>query len=101
MFSDEPAVGDIRGRGYFIGIELVADAATKTPFPPEKRLYLHIRDQAFACGLICYPNGGNVDGVSGDTVILAPPYNSSEAELTEIIGRFQVSVSAALAQIRR
>ena len=101
VFSDEPAVGDIRGRGYFIGIELVADAATKTPFPQEKRLYLKIRDQAFARGLICYPNGGNVDGVSGDTVILAPPYNSSEAELTEIIDRFQVSVSAALAQIGR
>ena len=101
VFSDEPAVGDVRGRGYFIGIELVADPATKTPFPAEQRLYLKIRDQALAQGLICYPNSGHVDGRCGDTVILAPPYNSTTAELTEIVARFQVSVSAALAQIER
>lgn len=98
---NEDAVGDIRGRGYFIGIELVADRARKIPFPAEDRLYIRIRDQAFARGLICYPNGGNVDGVRGDTVILSPPYNSSEAELAEIVERFATSLRAALAAIGR
>lgn len=97
----EESVGDIRGRGYFIGIELVADTACKTPFPASERLYLRIRDQAFARGLICYPNGGNVDGLRGDTVILSPPYNTSEQDLAEIVERFRQSLRAALASIGR
>src|SRR5690606_29773881 len=67
-------VGDIRGRGLFIGIELVADRERKEPFDPSLRLFARVRDQAFANGLICYPTGGNVDGVRGDQIILSPPF---------------------------
>ena len=78
------AVGDIRGRGYFIALELVADPETKRPFDPAEKLYLRIRQRALDNGLICYPVGGNADGIAGDCVILAPPYNASESELEEI-----------------
>ena len=91
------AVGDIRGRGYFIAIELVADVVTKQPFPAEQQLFMHIRQQALDNGLICYPVGGNVDGVSGDVVILAPPYNASDAELDEIVSKTARSVKQVLA----
>lgn len=90
------AIGDIRGRGHFFAAELVADRETKRPFPAERRLYLKIREQALANGLICYPVGGNVDGVNGDIVILAPPYNATEAELTEIIDKTAASIRQVL-----
>lgn len=96
---DIEAVGDIRGRGFFLGIEFVADRKTKEPFPAEKTLYLKIRHHALELGLICYPSGGNVDGVRGDTVILAPPYNASDAELAEIAEKFGAAAKIALADI--
>lgn len=91
------AIGDIRGRGHFIALELVADRATKAPFDPAHRLFLKIRAAAMHNGLICYPVGGNVDGVRGDIVILAPPYNASDAELQEIVGKTALSVRQVLA----
>lgn len=90
-----PALGDIRGRGFFIGLEFVADRATKEPFPPAQSLHLRIRARSLANGLICYPMGGNVDGVKGDTVILAPPYNATEEELREIVEKLARSVKEA------
>jgi len=86
--GDHPHVGNIRGRGYFIGVEFVADRATREPFDPAQMVFAQIRDAAFANGLICYPVGGNVDGVRGDHAILAPPYNASDSELAEIVEKF-------------
>jgi adenosylmethionine-8-amino-7-oxononanoate aminotransferase len=89
-------VGDIRGRGYFIGIELVKDPKTRAPFPQERGLSYDIGQRAFADGLICYPCSGNVDGAVGDTVILAPPYNATDAELEEITRKITRAVGSAL-----
>jgi adenosylmethionine-8-amino-7-oxononanoate aminotransferase len=89
-------VGDVRGRGYFIGIELVADPVTKAPFPADRALSFDIGARAFADGLICYPCSGNVDGTAGDTIIIAPPYNASDEELEEIVVRLGRAVEAAL-----
>jgi adenosylmethionine-8-amino-7-oxononanoate aminotransferase len=93
---DIAAVGDIRGRGFFQAIELVADPESKTPFDGERKLFMKIRQQAFDNGLICYPVGGNVDGINGDVVILAPPYNATEAELTEIVDKTATSIRQVL-----
>jgi adenosylmethionine-8-amino-7-oxononanoate aminotransferase len=90
------AVGDIRGRGYFLATELVADRANKTPFPAERKLFMKIRQQALENGLICYPVGGNVDGRAGDVVIVAPPYNCTENELGEICDKLGRSVRQVL-----
>jgi adenosylmethionine-8-amino-7-oxononanoate aminotransferase len=94
--SDIEAVGDIRGRGFFQAIELVADRHTKRPFEAERKLFMKIRQQAFDNGLICYPVGGNVDGINGDVVILAPPYNVNDAELTEIVDKTATSIRQVL-----
>lgn len=95
-FQGVDAVGDIRGRGHFIALELVADRVSKLPFDKERKLYMKIRAQAMENGLICYPVGGNVDGYSGDIVILAPPYNCPDAELTEIVDKTALSVRQVL-----
>ncbi len=97
--KDIEAAGDIRGRGFFVGVEFVESRETKEPFPAEHKLFLRLRRNAFERGLICYPSGGNVDGVKGDTVILAPPYVASEAELHDIARIFGEAVKASLAEI--
>lgn len=92
-------VGDVRGRGYLIGIEFVRERATKTPFPRERGLSHSIARRAFSDGLICYPCAGHVEGGLGDTIIIAPPYNVSDAELTELTekltGAIEKTLSAA------
>lgn len=94
-------VGDVRGRGYLIGIELVRDRATKEPFSAEYAVSHRISRAAFENGLICYPCAGNVDGVRGDTILVAPPYNASDAELSELIDKLSAAVEATLAVLGR
>jgi adenosylmethionine-8-amino-7-oxononanoate aminotransferase len=94
--ADFEEVGDVRGRGFFIGIELVRDRNTRRPFPAERGLSYDIAQRAFADGLICYPCSGNVDGAAGDTLILAPPYNATDAELEELTIKLQRAIAGAL-----
>lgn len=94
--DNHPHVGDIRGRGLFRGVELVADRATKEPFAPERGLHRRIKDEAMARGLICYPNGGTADGVSGDHVLLAPPFIVDEELIAEIASRLAGAIDAAI-----
>ena len=98
-FGEHPHVGDLRGRGLFRGIELVADRATKAPFDPALKLHAHIRREAMARGLMVYPMGGTIDGRVGDHVLLAPPFIVSDAELDRIVERLQAALAAALTAI--
>ncbi len=90
-------VGDIRGRGLFWAVELVADRATKATFDPAQKRHARVGSQAYARGLGCYPMGGTIDGRHGDHVILAPPYNVTAAQTDAIVARFGDAVEAALA----
>jgi len=96
-FGQHPHVGDIRGRGLFRAIELVADRDSKEPFPPERKLHARIKTEAMAGGLICYPSGGTADGVRGDHVLIAPPFIVGEAEVNLIVDRLAAAVDAAIA----
>jgi len=87
-------VGDIRGRGFFWGIELVADRATKAPFDPALKLNARIKKEAMARGLLCYPFGGTVDGRQGDHVLLAPPFIATRGDLADIVERLAASIAA-------
>jgi adenosylmethionine-8-amino-7-oxononanoate aminotransferase len=89
-------VGDVRGRGYFIGIEFVRDRASSEPFAPERALSQAIGRRAFADGLICYPGNGHVAGTRGDTIIVAPPYNARDSELAELIEKLTRAVERTL-----
>lgn len=97
-FEGHPHVGDIRGRGLFVGIELVQDRASKASFDPAKKLHALVKARSFANGLLCYPMGGTIDGQHGDHVLLAPPFIVSGAEVQTIVDRLAVSIDEALAQ---
>ncbi len=96
-----PNVGDLRGRGLFRGIELVADRASKAPFDPAQRLHAAVKREAMARGLMVYPMGGTIDGQRGDHVLLAPPFIVADAELDAIVERLAAAVDAATAAARR
>lgn len=95
-FGQHPNVGDIRGRGLFRGIELVADRNTKEPFDPAMGLAARVKRKAFDEGLICYPMSGTIDGRRGDHVLLAPPFIILENEIDELVRRLSIAVEGAV-----
>jgi len=96
-FGNHHHVGDIRGRGLFMGLELVADRASKTHFAPELKMNAAVKREAFARGLIVYPMGGTIDGALGDHVLLAPPFIIDAASIDTIVERLGDAVDAAVA----
>ena len=95
-FGQHPHVGDIRGRGLFMGLELVADRDTKTPFDPKLGVNKVVKKAAFEAGLICYPMGGTIDGLRGDHVLLAPPFIIEDSQLDELIDKLSKGIEAAV-----
>jgi adenosylmethionine-8-amino-7-oxononanoate aminotransferase len=98
QLGQHPQVGDIRGRGLFVGVELVADRDSKAPFDPSRKLHAKIKQAALQRGLICYPMGGTIDGLQGDHVLLAPPFIVNESHIAELVDTLSDAISDALAQ---
>jgi adenosylmethionine-8-amino-7-oxononanoate aminotransferase len=94
--GDHAHVGDIRGRGLFRGVELVADRGTKAPFDPLHKLHARIKAEAMARGLMVYPMGGTIDGVMGDHILIAPPFIVNGAQIGTIVDRLGDAIDAAL-----
>ncbi len=95
-FGNHPHVGDVRGRGLLQAIELVEHRDTRAPFSPERRLGAEIKKKAMALGLLVYPGSGTIDGVSGDHVLLAPPYNADAETIDLIIEMLGEAVDSVL-----
>lgn len=91
-FAENPHVGDIRGRGLFLGVELVSDKSTKLPFGPATKLDSMIKRKAMELGLMCYPMGGTIDGKLGHHILLAPPYIIEESQLDELVTKLGEAV---------
>jgi len=98
-FGAHPQVGDIRGRGLFRAIELVADRRTKQSFDPAMKLHARIRQEAMSRGLLVYPMGGTIDGRRGDHVLLAPPFTVPASEIDAIVERLGAALDASLAAL--
>ena len=96
-FGGHPNVGDIRGRGLLWALELVQDRESKQPFDPALRLHARVKMEAMRQGLLVYPMGGTVDGISGDHVLLAPPFTATDAELDAILDRLEAALGFVLA----
>ncbi|WP_444996517.1 aspartate aminotransferase family protein [Aliikangiella sp. IMCC44359] len=92
QLSGHPFVGDVRGRGLFVGIELVKDKQTKQPFDKHFDVAQMFKQIAFNNGLICYPTSGTADGINGDHILLAPPFIIKEKQIDEIIFKLKKSL---------
>ena len=96
-FHHHPYVGDVRGRGLFQAIELVADRSSREPFDPALKVHARIKRAALDRGLMCYPMGGTIDGARGDHVLLAPPFIISDDEIDLLVERLVEAVDTATA----
>lgn len=94
--GQSPYVGDIRGRGLFRGVEIVADRDSKAPFDPARKIHARIKREAMLRGLMCYPMGGTIDGRHGDHVLLAPPYIIGPEEIDMIADRLTDAINVAV-----
>ncbi len=95
-FGQHPHIGDIRGRGLFLGLEFVADRETKKPFDPQKAIHKHFKAAAFEAGLICYPMGGTIDGQHGDHVLLAPPFIINDSQINECVDKIDIALKKVI-----
>ena len=95
-FGQHPHVGDIRGRGLFMGLELVEDRETKAPLDPARGTAAKIKKAAFEAGLICYPMAGTIDGKRGDHILLAPPFIIDDAQIGELADKLAGAVAAVV-----
>lgn len=95
-FGQHPNVGDIRGRGMFVGLEIVEDRDSKTPFDPIHGLAAKLKKAAFAEGLICYPMPGTRDGKIGDHILLAPPFIMTEDQIPDLLDPLERALTEVL-----
>lgn len=98
--GQHPHVGDIRGRGLFVGVEFVQDKDTKACLDPALKFNARLKKAAFEHGLICYPMGGTIDGVRGDHVLLAPPFISTADHLAELVEKLTAAIGAVTDDLR-
>src|SRR6516225_754477 len=99
-FGNHPFVGDVRGRGLFQGIELVADRRSKEPFDSKLKLHARVKREAMARGLLVYPMGGSADGVRGDHILLAPPFIIDAVAIDTVVERLGEAIDTATVQIQ-
>ncbi|AOK12747.1 aspartate aminotransferase family protein [Burkholderia vietnamiensis] len=96
-YAAHPHVGDVRGRGLFVGVELVRDRDSKAPFDPKLKLHAAVKREAMQRGLMVYPMGGTIDGVHGDHILVAPPFICTAQQIDTIVERLSGAIGAALA----
>ena len=94
--GQHPHIGDIRGRGLFIGIEIVASRDDKSPFDPALNIAGNLKKNAFDLGLACYPAQGTIDGKNGDHVLLAPPFIITNDEMDLLVDRLALAIDATI-----
>ncbi|MGC3025113.1 aspartate aminotransferase family protein [Burkholderia sp. DN3021] len=96
-YGAHPHIGDVRGRGLFVGVELVRDRDSKATFDPALKLHAAVKREAMQRGLMVYPMGGTIDGVHGDHILIAPPFICTAQQIDTIVERLSGAIDAALA----
>jgi adenosylmethionine-8-amino-7-oxononanoate aminotransferase len=102
--APHPHLGEIRGRGLMVGVELVADRESRRPFPRAERVTERVVRAARDAGVLVYSGTGNANGVDGDTILLGPPFVVTDPELeriAEVVAGAIETVTAAVDSARR
>jgi adenosylmethionine-8-amino-7-oxononanoate aminotransferase len=85
--ADVATVGDVRGLGLMIGIELVRDRVSKEPFERTEQVTERVLAAARDRDLLLYSSTGHVDGTNGDLVMLGPPFVLTDDEADLVVER--------------
>jgi len=85
-------IGNVRGKGLLLAIELVSDKISKTPFPSKPDASQLLADQAFALGLIIYPRK-TLNGITGDHLLISPPLVTTESDVEEIVSKLDKALN--------
>jgi adenosylmethionine-8-amino-7-oxononanoate aminotransferase len=97
-----PIVGDVRGTGLILGVEFVADQATKRPFPPEAGVTRRIVEAMYAEGVMVVPGmSGMIDAVAGDHIQISPPYVFSEANVEQLVAALETAIQKVMREVPR
>jgi adenosylmethionine-8-amino-7-oxononanoate aminotransferase len=91
-------IGQVRGRGLHMAIELVMDRKTREPFPPELNVHFLLTDQAYDEGLIVYPRRP-INGLRGDHVMIAPPLIITREGIGELLERLDRALARTEAKL--
>ncbi|HEX5825372.1 MAG TPA: aminotransferase class III-fold pyridoxal phosphate-dependent enzyme [Candidatus Limnocylindrales bacterium] len=94
--AEDEHVGEIRGRGLMVGLELVEARETRQPFPRAARLTEAVVRAARDRGVLVYSGTGTANGLDGDTILLGPPFVVTDDELIRIADVVAESVAAAI-----
>ncbi|WP_231881894.1 aspartate aminotransferase family protein [Anaerosporomusa subterranea] len=78
-------VGDVRGKGLMLGVEIVKDKQTKEPYPVKMGMAEKLTVTLVKHGVVVYPGTGNADGENGDQFLLAPPLIITKDQVDELV----------------
>ena len=91
--GDLPSVGETRGLGLMAAVEIVADRASRAPYPRGERMALRIQAEALKRGVIVYASGGQMDG-DGDLVMLGPPLAITREQVDDAVTALGDAIAA-------
>jgi adenosylmethionine-8-amino-7-oxononanoate aminotransferase len=94
--GDHSSVGDIRGLGLMVGVELVADRGSKRPFSRSDSVAERVLAAAKERGLLLYSSTGFVDGADGDLVMFGPPFVITDEQIDEAVAVTTEAIAATL-----
>jgi adenosylmethionine-8-amino-7-oxononanoate aminotransferase len=92
LAKDMKMIGDVRGLGLMIGVEFVADKKSKQPFQPTEDVTSRVIEKARDKGLLIYPASAGNEGVSGDAVIISPPFTITKQEIDDLVDIFEETI---------
>ncbi|MBD3306292.1 aspartate aminotransferase family protein [candidate division KSB3 bacterium] len=96
---DLPIVGDTRGLGMFCGVEFVEKKDTRQPFDPSQKVHARVADAAFQRGLITYPGSGGADGISGDHLLICPPFIITHDQIDTLVATVREAIEAVAQEL--
>ena len=95
-----PIVGDVRGTGLILGVEFVADQATKRPFPPQAGVTRRIVEHTLEEWVMVVPGmGGMIDAVAGDHIQISPPYVFTEGNVEQLVTALEVAIQKVMHEV--
>jgi len=100
LMERHPIIGDVRGIGLMLGVELVADRATRQSFPPSWKVSQLVSKAALDRGLVCYPLMGTVDGMEGDHMLFTPPLTITNEQVDELIGIYDQALQVVAEELK-